>query len=212
MAYRNSLVYTIDSLRKNPDPNGYYLQDITWFEGRLKLFDDINLLKINEALERQKLDSIDNVISIKNLNERYQQAEFFILRFSLIWKKYPVTYALAVILFMILLLRPFIIRYKMMIKQPDAIDNLLEKKYIDIIKQSHDKLKHDLVNTDIVEKIRLFLEDKLIGEDKKNQFEHILKTIANYGDEFDDPAFKVKSKLDTRVFIEKGNLGRYLDK
>ena len=210
LKYRSELINTIDSFKKNPDPNGYYLEDVKWNEDKLKLFDDINSRKIARDKEMQETDSIEIVKKEISLNEHYKSANFFLLRGEATWKKFPFTFILSILLFMFLLLFPFIKRYSMLKNTPELIDDPLEKSYRKIIYNSYESLKENLNKSEIVTVINDALKDENIDSRKKKELENILAFVNDPGQYYNDPEFKVNHKLDIRKFIEKGNLAKYL--
>jgi hypothetical protein len=208
---KNNLIFVIDSLNSNPDPNGYYQEDIAWYANRLTDFDEVNKLKVQRLSDKLEQDSIAQLGYEDDVRSHYSNAQFFMLRANTTWKKNTAFYFLASLLFLILLVYPFVVRYRLIINNTEDFDSNLEKYYVKIIHEGFSKFLYDLKSSLIVKDIETYLKKEEAGiisirlKEWLNHFEKI-------GDKYEDPALKSVEKQDPRVFIDKGNLSRYLGK
>lgn len=100
-----------------------------------------------------------------------------------------------------------------MIKTPELLDDLLEKKYVQIINDDFKKLKTDLQNSSAAQHLKKEISAlaNISGSGTKvKEWEEYLEMIKQYGEYYQDPAFKAKQKHDPRIFVEKNNLGKHL--
>lgn len=209
---RNALIHSIDSLKSNPDPNGYYLEDIAWNETKLKLFDELNNQKIEKGLTKLKDDSERLAEKELKLMNSFKDADFFMLRAFVVWKKTPVTFLLSIFFFLMMLLFPFIKRYSLLIKNSEILDDLLENHYRKIIISDYEKMKYELKHSRVAEIIKELINDKEYSEIKKRELEVALLNTLNPGLNYTEPAFKTNPVKDDRKFIEKGQLAKFLGK
>jgi hypothetical protein len=208
---KNNFLLILDSLNNNPDPNGYYQEDIAWYSNRLADFNEVNAVKIKRLTNKLELDSIAQLGYEDNLRMHYNNAQFFMLRANAIWKKNTLSYFFTSLLFLFLLIYPFLIRYRLIINNTEDFDSNLEKYYVKIIQEGFSKFLKDLRSSLIVKDIEVYLkkdEAGIISTRLKEWMAHFDKI----GDKYEDPALKSVDKSDPRVFIDKGNLSRYLGK
>ena len=206
------IVTTIDSLKNHPDPNNYYLEDIAWYEKKLHLFEEINGPKIKRGIEMQMKDSIQNIQKENLLIEKYKAVNLFMLRGSVTWAKFPITFLITIVLFVLLLIMPFLVRYSWLISSPEYVDNALEDYYKKIIENDYENLKHKLKKSKVVSLINECLKDDSYSESQKALFKKILEYNLDPGLHYTEPAFKVNPVKDSRKFIEKGYLSKYIGK
>ena len=203
---------TIDSLQKNPDINGYYKEDIAWLQSRIVNFDELNALKIQNDKEKLLQGEANASNYAEALRSHFQTADFFYLRSKVTIRHYYVTFYVAVLLFLYLLLNPFLRRYRLIVNNAPELDDLLEKHYEKLIHQNHEKFVYDYQKTSVVKLLEESLYDEDFSDAQKNHFHEILSQIKNPGGKYEDPAVKSKHKHDNRIFVEKGHLGKYLGK
>ena len=103
-------------------------------------------------------------------------------------------------------------RYRLIVNNTSELDDLLEKHYEKLIHQNHQKFVSELNQSPIVRLLENALNDHDFTDKQKKHFQDLLSQIQNTGDKYEDPAVKSKHKLDNRIFVEKGNLGKYLNK
>ena len=100
-----------------------------------------------------------------------------------------------------------------MIKTPELLDDLLEKKYVEIINKDFKKLKTDLENSIAAQHLRNEIntrKNETEAIQKVKEWGDYLDMIRQYGEYYQDPAFKSKQKHDPRIFVDKNNLGKHL--
>ncbi|MFN5458474.1 MAG: hypothetical protein ACK5AY_01065 [Bacteroidota bacterium] len=209
---RSTFLFKLDSLNKNPDPNGYYREDIAWYESRLKNFDELNLQKMQRIKSDLLSDSVASVEFLNMISNHFKDADFFQVRAAVTWENYPFTFFLISLSFVILLFFPFYSRYRLMIRNAPEMDDKLEKFYIDVISKSHENLLVEIRNTSAYKKLKNALNDNFYTKEQIEKFSKLYAYFDRIGGHYVDPAFKAKEKEDLRVFIDKGNLGRYLGK
>jgi len=210
---RSLIAFKIDSLQKNPDVNGYYLEDIKWQEKLLTNFDQLNNNKILWCQKKIDEDSLASIVYAEKIENHFKSSDYFQLRYQVTIKNFPVTYYFAVVIFLLLLLYPFYLRYRLIVKDAAALDDLLEAHHEKLIHADFELVKKNILHSTVVTRINEFLADAdNDNEIQKNEMRHILMYLEQYGDNYHDPAVRAKQKHDTRVFVEKGNLGRYLGK
>jgi hypothetical protein len=208
---KSNLLLLLDSLNNNPDSNGYYQEDIAWYSNRLTDFNEVNAVKIKRLANKLEQDSIAQLGYEDNLRMHYNDAQFFMLRANAIWEKNTSSYFLTSCLFLFLLIYPFLIRYRLIINNTEDFDSNLEKYYVKIIQEGFSKFLKDLRSSIIVRDIEVYLkkdEAGIISIRLKEWMSHFDKI----GDKYEDPALKSVEKSDPRIFIDKGNLSRYLGK
>lgn len=208
---KKNLIFVIDSLNSNPDPNGYNQEDIAWYTNRLTDFDDVNKLKVQRLSNKLEQDSIAQLGYEADVRSHYGNAEFFMLRANATWEKNTTSYFLASFLFLILLVYPFVVRYRLIINNTEDFDSNLEKYYVNIIHEGFSKFLYDLKSSFIIKDIETYLKKEEAGI-ISIRLKEWLSHFEKIGDKYEDPALKSVEKPDPRVFIDKGNLSRYLGK
>jgi hypothetical protein len=209
---RQNLVSIIDSLESNPDSYGYYKKDIAWYQSRLENFDILNAPKITRYSNKIASDSISDINYINKIENHYKNANFFNLRSSVTWKYYGFTYILVVLIYLLILYMPFFVRYRLMMKYSHDLDDKLEAHYVNIITRNFERHVEQMKHSNVVEELKKFLTDEQLAEKKKIKFIEVLDYFNRMGHNYFDPAIKAKDNADTRIFIDKGGLGKYLGK
>jgi hypothetical protein len=209
---RDFLSNTIDSLKSHSDNNGYYLEDVAWYESKLKLFNEINDKKIALGLAKIQTDSVELVNKENLLRSHYEKADFFMLRSKVIRSHSPFTFVIIMNIYFVLLLLPFYRRYSMLIKRPDLIDDELEAHYRKIISTEYEKLKIALRNSELVKIINELLQNEKVPDHKKEYLRKAIVLAMDPGLYYSDPEFRVNPMKDNRKFIEKDNLAKYIGK
>jgi len=133
------------------------------------------------------------------------------LRASVIWQSHTFSYLVFSLLFLSLLVYPFIVRYRLIIKNTEEFDSILEKYYIQIIQQGYSNLIKEIKSSRAIIELKKSSTEahNEITNDKLNAW---LAYFESIGDKFEDPAIKSIEKADPRIFIDKGSLSRYLGK
>jgi hypothetical protein len=210
---RNEIVAQIENATINPDPQDYLQEDKQWLERKLQTFDELYAAKIKRNQERIISDSIASINFQNALAEHFRGSDFVQIRAGVIWGQSPLTFILVLSFYLFMLLVPFVSRYKLMIKTPELLDDLLEKKYVDIINNDYKKLKTDLENSLAAQHLRneiSTLKNVTGASQKVKEWGDYLDMIKQYGEYYQDPAFRAKQKHDPRIFVDKNNLGKHL--
>jgi len=210
---RNEMVAQIENATINPDPQDYLQEDKQWLERKLQTFDELYAAKIKRNQDRIISDSIASFNFQNALAEHFRGSDFVQIRAGVIWGQSPLTFILVLSFYLFMLLVPFVSRYKLMIKTPELLDDLLEKKYVDIINNDYKKLKTDLENSLAAQHLRneiSTLKNVTGASQKVKEWGDYLDMIKQYGEYYQDPAFKAKQKHDPRIFVDKNNLGKHL--
>ncbi len=210
---RNEMVAQIEQATLNPDPQDYLQEDKQWLTRNLQTFDELYAPKIKRNQDRIISDSIASINFQTSLAEHFRDSNFVQIRAGVIWGQSPLTFILLLSFYLFLLLSPFISRYKLMIKTPELLDDLLEKKYVEIINNDFKKLKTDLGNSRAAQHLRNEIntrKNETEAIQKVKEWGDYLDMIRQYGEYYQDPAFKAKQKHDPRIFVDKNNLGKHL--
>jgi hypothetical protein len=207
---RSALVRYIDSLKSVIAPDISQIEEREWMEQKLKVFDDIYSPKIIRLQEQIVKDSVYMSNRSVLLKAHFSKADFFILRAKITWQKYWASFIILILVFLFLMIYPFVRRYSLMINETELIDLPQEEKYRNIIQESYEKQKRFFKETLVYRILQEQMNDPLITEQEKNEIAYRLSCYDEPGQNFIDPVFRSIPKEDGNIFLDKGSLGKYL--